>query len=114
MPRLSLPKLVVAFLTRDARTTSLDLLARVSVLEGIAGVKPGTWMRNVVPEKEIVEVFGPRVKATWLSPRGVRLVVYTFVSVVKLQEVHARTHPLNQAEHDDGDDAQVEAPARRH
>ena len=74
MPRLSLPKLVVAFLTRDARTTSLDLLARVSVLEGIAGVKPGAWMRNVVPEKEIVEVFGPRVKATWLSPRDSGLV----------------------------------------
>ncbi|NVB41811.1 hypothetical protein G6O69_28520 [Pseudenhygromyxa sp. WMMC2535] len=74
MPRLSLAKLVVAFLTRDARTTSLDLLARVSVLEGIAGVNPGAWMRNVVPEKEIVEVFGPRVKANWLSPRDSGLV----------------------------------------
>jgi integrase/recombinase XerD len=40
--------------------------------------------------------------------------IYTFVSVVKLQEVHARTHPLNQAERDDGHDAQVEAPVRRH
>ena len=36
MPRLSLPKLVVAFPTQNARTTGLDLLARVSVLEGIA------------------------------------------------------------------------------
>ncbi len=40
--------------------------------------------------------------------------ICTFVSVVKLQEVHARTHPLNQAERDEGDDAQVEVPARRH
>jgi hypothetical protein len=70
MPRLSLPKVVVAFLTRDARTTSLDLLARVSVLEGIAGVKPGTWMRNVVPEKEIVEVFGPNVGSAWIRTGG--------------------------------------------
>lgn len=40
---------------------SLDLLARVSVLEGIAGVKPGTWMGNAAPEREIVEVFGAGV-----------------------------------------------------
>jgi hypothetical protein len=31
MPRLSLAKLVVAFLTRDARTISLDLLAHAQV-----------------------------------------------------------------------------------
>jgi hypothetical protein len=75
MPRLSLAKLVVAFLVREGKTISLDLLARISVLEGIAGVKPGTWMRNVVPEKEIVEVFGPGVRETWLSPRDSGLVV---------------------------------------
>jgi hypothetical protein len=49
MPRLSRPRLVVAFLLREGKATSLELLARVSLLEGIAGVKPGTWMRNVVP-----------------------------------------------------------------
>ena len=54
---------------------SLDLLARVSVLEGIAGVKPGTWMRNIVPEKKIVEVFGPGVRETWLSARDSGLLV---------------------------------------
>jgi len=32
MPRLSLPKLVVAFLLREGKAMSLDLLARVSVL----------------------------------------------------------------------------------
>lgn len=47
MPRLSLLKLVVAFLTREGKAMSLDLLARVSVLEGIARVKPGTWMKKV-------------------------------------------------------------------
>lgn len=55
MPRLHLAKLIVAFLLREGKAMSLDLLARVSVLEGIAGVKPGTWMRTVVPEKEIVD-----------------------------------------------------------
>jgi hypothetical protein len=46
MPCLHLARLVVAFLLRrNAKTTTLDLLARVSVLEGIASVKPGTWMR---------------------------------------------------------------------
>lgn len=38
--------------------TSLDLLARVSVLEGIANVKPGTWMRTPIPTRAIVEAFG--------------------------------------------------------
>lgn len=74
MPRLSLPKLVVAFLLRNARTTSLDLLTRVSVLEGIAGVRPGTWMKDAIPKREIVEVLGPKVKANWLSPRDSGLV----------------------------------------
>src|SRR5690606_21676665 len=74
MPRLSLANIVVAFLLREAKAVSLDLLARVSVLEGIAGVKPGIWMRNIVPEREIVEVFGPKVKETWLSPRDSGLV----------------------------------------
>lgn len=32
-------------------------------------MKPGTWMRDTIPKHEIVEVFGPKVKATWLSPR---------------------------------------------
>ena len=45
MPRLHLASLVAAFLLKNAKTTTLDLLARVSVLEGIAGVKAGTWMR---------------------------------------------------------------------
>jgi hypothetical protein len=74
MPRLSLPNLVVAFLLREGKAMSLDLLARVSVLEGIAGVKPGTWMRDHIPEKEIVEVFGSEVKATWLTPRDTGMV----------------------------------------
>ncbi len=69
MPRLHVSNLVVAFLLRNARTTSLDLLARISVLEGIAGVKPGTWMKDTIPKREIVEVFGDEVKATWLSSR---------------------------------------------
>ena len=62
MRHLSLPNLVVAFLLRDGKAMSLDFLAWVSVLEGIAGVRPGTWMRNVVPDAEIVEVFGPGVR----------------------------------------------------
>jgi hypothetical protein len=62
MPRLHLAHLVVAFLLKNARTTTLDLLARVSVLEGVADKQPGTWMRDKVPEREIVEVFGPEVK----------------------------------------------------
>jgi hypothetical protein len=74
MPRLHLASLVVAFLIKNARPTTLDLLARVSVLEGIAGVKPGTWMRDKVPEKEIVEVFGDGVQETWLSRRDSGLV----------------------------------------
>jgi hypothetical protein len=45
MPRLHLARLVVAFLLKKAKTTTLDLLARVSALESIAGKKPGTWMR---------------------------------------------------------------------
>jgi hypothetical protein len=32
--------------TSGAKTTTLDLLARVSVLEGVAGVKPGSWMKG--------------------------------------------------------------------
>lgn len=74
MPRLSLPILVVAFLLREGKAVSLDVLARVSVLEGIAGMKPGTWMKDTIPTREIVEVFGPGVKATWLSPRDSGLV----------------------------------------
>ncbi|TPV94731.1 MAG: hypothetical protein B7733_13690 [Myxococcales bacterium FL481] len=73
MSRLYVADLVVAFL-RNARTTSLDLLARVSVLEGIAGVKPGTWMKDTIPKREIVEVFGDGVKETWLSARDSGLV----------------------------------------
>jgi len=75
MPRLSLHHLVVAFLLRTSCTTSLDLLARVSVLEGIAGKPPGAWMRNVIPERDIVDVFGPAVQATWSSNRDSGLVV---------------------------------------
>jgi hypothetical protein len=74
MPRLHLARLVVAFLIKKARTTTLDLLARVSVLEGIAGKQPGTWMRDEVPEREIVEVFGDGVQETWLSSRDSGLV----------------------------------------
>jgi hypothetical protein len=49
MPRLHLASLVAAFLARNAKTTTLDLLARVSVLEAIAGKQPGTWMKDVWP-----------------------------------------------------------------
>jgi hypothetical protein len=45
-----------------------------SSLEGIAGAKPGTWMRNVVPEQETFELLGDQVKDTWLSPRDSGLV----------------------------------------
>lgn len=40
MPRLSLRKLVVVFLPREGKAIPMDMLARVSVLEGITGVKP--------------------------------------------------------------------------
>jgi hypothetical protein len=52
MPRLHPASLVVAFLLlRNSRTTTLDLLARVSVLARVAGVKPGTWMLARIPKR---------------------------------------------------------------
>lgn len=39
--------------------------------------------------------------------------IYTHVSVAKLREVYAKTHPLNQAESEQVGDT-MERPARRH
>ena len=72
---------------------SLDLLARVFGLKGIAGKKQGTWMRNVVPEMEIVEVFGPKVKATWLAPRDSGLLTAVRRSVEPLLHHHDTYDP---------------------
>ena len=69
MPRLSRRNLVVALLFREGKAISLDLLARVRVLEGVAGVKPGIWMRNGVPDKGIVDVFRMEVKTTGASTK---------------------------------------------
>jgi hypothetical protein len=63
MPHLHLARLVVAFLTRKAKTTTLDLLARVSVLEGVAGVKPGT-LTVAQPAAGLVEAPAPRYRRT--------------------------------------------------
>jgi len=67
MSRLHAAELVVAFLL-NAKTTSLDLLARVSVREGIAGVKPGAWMKDTIPKRELVEVFGNAVREDAAEP----------------------------------------------
>jgi hypothetical protein len=65
MPRLRLASLVVAFLVKNARTTTLDLLARVSVLEGVAGKQPSTWMKDRAvarPAVTLVEAPAPRYR----------------------------------------------------
>lgn len=47
---------------------SMDMLARLSILEGAAGVSPGTWLRQKGRGFGIaLDHFGPKLAASWVS-----------------------------------------------
>lgn len=50
---------------------NMDMFARLSILEGAAGVQPGTWLRRGAKGfGDALEHFGPHLAASWTAPRS--------------------------------------------
>jgi len=61
---------LVAALSRAA-AFSMDMFARLSILEGAAGVSPGKWLRRgAAGFGDALEHFGPRLAASWTTTRS--------------------------------------------
>ena len=75
---------------------SMDMLARLSILEGAAGVAPGTWLR----QKErgfghALDFFGPKLPASWTSTRDQGVYDKALAAAAKILRNSSMVDPMD-------------------